>query len=111
VTVDGTRVSYHQRGAGADVVLVHGGMGSAEDFEPILDRLAAEFRVTAVDRPGFGLSEARGDDPTYPGNARLLAGTVRALGLTRPIVVGHSHGAAWPWRSPRITPTCPGRSS
>ena len=92
VTVDGTRLSYHQRGRGADVVLLHGGMGSAEDFEPVLDRLATEFRVTAVDRPGFGLSAAHGDDATYPGNARLVAGATKALGLTRPIVVGHSHG-------------------
>src|SRR5262245_59578639 len=91
-TVDGTPLSYHQRGAGPDVVLLHGGMGSAEDFEPVLDALAARFRVTAVDRPGFGLSHARGDDPTYPGNARLVAGLVRQLGLIRPVVVGHSHG-------------------
>ena len=92
VTVGGTRVSYHQKGRGQDVVLVHGGMGSAEDFEPVLDRLAVDFRVTAIDRPGFGLSGARGDDPTYPGNARLVAGAVRALALARPVVVGHSHG-------------------
>jgi pimeloyl-ACP methyl ester carboxylesterase len=92
VTVDGTRLGYHRRGTGPDVVLVHGGMGSAEDFEPVLERLAARFRVTAVDRPGFGLSEARGEDVTYPGNARLLAGLVRATGVARPVIVGHSHG-------------------
>jgi pimeloyl-ACP methyl ester carboxylesterase len=92
VTVDGTRLGYHRRGAGADVVLIHGGMGSAEDFEPVLDRLAAEFRVTAVDRPGFGLSYASGDDPTYAGNARLVAGLVQTLGIVRPVVVGHSYG-------------------
>jgi pimeloyl-ACP methyl ester carboxylesterase len=91
-TVDGTPISYHQRGSGPDVVLVHGGMGSAEDFEPVLDALAESHRVTAVDRPGFGLSHARGDDVTYPGNARLLAGLIRELGLVKPVVVGHSHG-------------------
>jgi pimeloyl-ACP methyl ester carboxylesterase len=92
VVVDGTRLSYHRVGAGRDVVLVHGGMGSAEDFEPILEPLARDHRVTAIDRPGFGLSRARGDDATYPGNARLVAGLVRTLGVTRPVVVGHSHG-------------------
>ena len=92
VEVDGTRLSFHQRGRGPDVVLVHGGMGSAEDFEPILEPLEARFRVTAVDRPGFGLSRAHGEDPTYPGNARLLGGLIRALHLDRPVVVGHSHG-------------------
>lgn len=92
VEVGGTQASYHQRGTGADVVLLHGGMGSAEDFIPVLDALASEFRVTAIDRPGFGLSHAHGDDATYPGNARRVEGVIRALGLERPILVGHSHG-------------------
>lgn len=90
--VDGTQLSHHQRGSGPDVVLLHGGMGSAEDFEPVLERLAAAYRVTAIDRPGFGRSHGRGDDVTHPGNARLVAGAVGTLGLPRPVAVGHSHG-------------------
>jgi pimeloyl-ACP methyl ester carboxylesterase len=90
--IDGTQLSYHQSGNGRDVVLLHGGMGSAEDFIPVIDELAREFRVTAIDRPGFGLSRARGDDPTYPGNGRRVEGVIRSLGLERPILVGHSHG-------------------
>ncbi len=91
--VDGTQLSYHQRGSGPDVVLIHGGMGSAEDWEPVLAQLAESFRVTVVDRPGFGLSRADGKlDATYPGNAKLIAGLVTQLGLERPILVGHSRG-------------------
>ncbi|HTP25802.1 MAG TPA: alpha/beta hydrolase [Anaeromyxobacteraceae bacterium] len=90
--IDGTPLSYHRRGAGRDVVLLHGGMGSAEDFEPVLDQLTADYRLTVVDRPGFGLSQAPGDAATYPGNARLIAGLIRALSLVRPVIVGHSHG-------------------
>jgi pimeloyl-ACP methyl ester carboxylesterase len=92
VVVDGRSLSYHRTGTGPDVVLLHGGMGSAEDFEPVLPGLASAHRVTVVDRPGFGRSQARADDATYPGNARLVAGLVRALGLRRPVLVGHSHG-------------------
>jgi pimeloyl-ACP methyl ester carboxylesterase len=92
VTVDGTRLSYHRTGSGPDVVLLHGGMGSAEDWEPVLASLAGSFRVTAVDRPGFGLSHGGSNDVDYPGNARLVAGLVRTLGLERPVIVGHSHG-------------------
>ena len=92
VDVGGRQISYHQRGSGPDVVLVHGGMGSAEDFIPVLDALAQDFRVTAIDRPGFGLSHASADDYTYPGNARQIKGAIDAIGLNRPILVGHSHG-------------------
>jgi pimeloyl-ACP methyl ester carboxylesterase len=90
--IEGTTLTYHQRGAGPDVLLLHGGMGSAEDFEPVLDALAAHHRVTAVDRPGFGGSGCGPRDHTYAGNARLIAGLVRALGLRQPVWVGHSHG-------------------
>jgi pimeloyl-ACP methyl ester carboxylesterase len=92
VVVDGTRLAFHQAGQGPDVVLLHGAMGSAEDFEPVAAALAGRHRVTTVDRPGFGGSQARGHDATLSGNARLIAGLVRALGLTRPVVAGHSHG-------------------
>lgn len=108
LVVDGTRISYHQRGAGPDVVLLHGGMGSAEDFEPVLDDLARDFRVTAIDRPGFGLSEARGDDPTYPGNARVVAAVVGELDLVRPVVVGHSHGGGVALELAQDHPELPG---
>jgi pimeloyl-ACP methyl ester carboxylesterase len=92
VVVDGTRLAFHQMGQGPDVLLLHGGMGSAEDFERLFPLLAVGQRLTAVDRPGFGGSESRGEDHTISGNARLIAGLVRALGLARPVVVGHSHG-------------------
>ncbi len=106
--VGDTRLSYHQVGKGSDVVLAHGGMGSAEDFEPILTALAEHHRVTAVDRPGFGLSLAHGDDPTYPGNARLLAGLIGALGLERPVIVGHSHGGGVALRLAEMDPNVAG---
>ena len=62
--VDGTRLGFHQAGQGPDVVLIHGSMGSAEDFEPVLAALSRAHRVTAVDRPCFGASECRGPDAT-----------------------------------------------
>jgi pimeloyl-ACP methyl ester carboxylesterase len=92
VVVNGLPVAYHQTGTGPDVVLLHGGMGSAEDFEPLIPLLAPTRRLTIVDRPGFGGSQARAEDCTFPGNARQVAGLIRALGLSRPTLVGHSHG-------------------
>lgn len=92
VLVNGLPVAYHQTGSGPDVVLLHGGMGSAEDFEPLIPLLSPTRRLTIVDRPGFGGSKAHAEDCTFPGNARQVAGLIRALGLSRPIVVGHSHG-------------------
>lgn len=44
-------------GDGPPVVLVHGGLGQAMDWVPIMAQLGREFHVYAVDRPGHGLAD------------------------------------------------------
>lgn len=76
------------------VVLVHGLKGSGAEFTfSIADRLAARYRVLVPDRPGYGRSEPA-PDGTPRTQARLLHGALRQLGVERPILVGHSLGAA-----------------
>jgi pimeloyl-ACP methyl ester carboxylesterase len=94
VAVDGVRLRYLQAGQGTDVLLIHGSPGSAEDWDPVFDRLAAHHRVTAFDRPGHGYSEGHRRPHTVAGNARAALGLVRALGLRDVVVVGHSYGGA-----------------
>ena len=96
LTVDGTRLHYLERGEGPPVVLLHGNVVTAVDFElsGVLD-LAAErgLRVIAFDRPGFGHSERPLGTPWYPSRqAYLLRLAFDRLGLANPVVVGHSWG-------------------
>src|SRR5262245_7436735 len=56
VTVDGVPIRCVQAGQGRDLLLVHGSPGSIEDWDPVFDRLAQRYRVTAFDRPGHGYS-------------------------------------------------------
>jgi pimeloyl-ACP methyl ester carboxylesterase len=101
---DGRRVHYVQRGAGPDVVLIHGASGSTRDWTfAFMDRLVGRYRVTAFDRPGLGFTDRA--SPAYGGafntaaespaeQAAMLAAASRALGIDRPVVVGHSYGGA-----------------
>src|SRR5512143_7078 len=59
VTVDGVRLHYIERGEGPPVVLLHGNMVTAEDFQTsgVFDLVARRHRVIAFDRPGFGYSD------------------------------------------------------
>ena len=58
VTVAGRRVHALVRGTGPDLVLIHGASGSLRDFSfELVDQLARDFRVIALDRPGFGWSD------------------------------------------------------
>jgi pimeloyl-ACP methyl ester carboxylesterase len=61
----------------------------------LVGRLATEFRVIAVDRPGSGYStRAAGADARLQAQGELLAKAIMALKLDRPLVVGHSLGGA-----------------
>jgi pimeloyl-ACP methyl ester carboxylesterase len=97
VTVDGVRLHYIERGEGPPVVLVHGNVVTAEDFDTsgVLDLVARRHRVIAFDRPGFGYSDRPHGSAWSAGTqADLLRDAFAVLGINRPIVLGHSWGAA-----------------
>jgi pimeloyl-ACP methyl ester carboxylesterase len=49
-------MAVHRRGAGPDVVLFHGGMGSWKHWIRNVDPLAERFTVHALDHPSYGAS-------------------------------------------------------
>lgn len=96
VDVPGARLHVVERGQGPALLLVHGLAGQLCHFTyAIVDELAAQYRVVAVDRPGSGYSvRARGASATLSAQADALAALIDELGLGRPLVVGHSLGGA-----------------
>jgi pimeloyl-ACP methyl ester carboxylesterase len=61
----------------------------------LLDRLKRDHRVVILDRPGSGYSKrAPGASAALSAQARTIARFAQELGLTRPLVVGHSLGGA-----------------
>jgi pimeloyl-ACP methyl ester carboxylesterase len=95
--IDGQRLHYTDTGGnGPAVVLIHGLGGSLWNYRyALVDRLSANFRVIAVDRPGSGYSTRPDDAPARLGaQADTLAKFVRGLGLKQPLLVGHSLGGA-----------------
>ena len=89
-----SRLNYERRGSGPPLVLLHGIGHRLQAWDPVLDRLAAEHDVIAVDLPGFGKS-APLDGPS--GIAELVAAVTAffgQLGLDRPHAAGNSLGGA-----------------
>jgi pimeloyl-ACP methyl ester carboxylesterase len=89
------RTRYLQWGTtGTPVVLVHGFVESADTWRPTAIRLAAAgHRVYALDLDGWGYTQ-RVAPFTAEHQATQLLAFIAALQLHRPVLVGHSSGAA-----------------
>jgi pimeloyl-ACP methyl ester carboxylesterase len=90
--VNGVNLYFEIQGAGRPMVLLHGGLGSGEVFEPVLPALAERHQVIVVDLQGHG----RTADIDRPIDPRLMADDIAALidhlGLDKPDLVGYSFG-------------------
>lgn len=95
VQANGIRLHYTRTGgAKPPVVLAHGFSDDGLCWTPVARQLEAEYDVIMFDARGHG----RSDDPEegYGTDvlAEDLAAALRALGLRRPPILGHSMGAA-----------------
>lgn len=96
VTVEGCRIHYVERGEGPPILMLHGLGGQHHHMRrPLMEEFGEGFRLIAMDRPGSGHStRAAGLDGRLTEQARIVAGFIDALGLERPLIVGHSLGGA-----------------
>jgi pimeloyl-ACP methyl ester carboxylesterase len=88
--VNGTRLHYETRGAGAAILFVHGFTLDRRMWRRQVDALADRFRVVAVDARGFGRSAMPTAEPYR--HCDDLAALCAHLGLARVVAVGHSIG-------------------
>jgi len=91
VTLAVTEYQPATEGAPA-VVLVHGIGSRGVSWYPIIDDLAAHFRVVSFDLRGHGDSSKPDGGYLLPDYAADLAGLVDALEIERPRIIGHSLG-------------------
>jgi pimeloyl-ACP methyl ester carboxylesterase len=98
VTVNNVALDYAITGTPADdglpLVLVHGFMGNARTWAPIMPGLTANRQVVTYDHRGHGASTNTGDAATYTFDQLVADFTalVDAIGLERFHLLGHSMG-------------------
>jgi 4,5:9,10-diseco-3-hydroxy-5,9,17-trioxoandrosta-1(10),2-diene-4-oate hydrolase len=98
VRVRAREIAVTERGAGAAVVLLHGGGPGASgmsNYARNIDALAQRFRVIVPDLPGYGRSDKPLDqfDP-FGDLAAAVRGLLDALDIDRAHLVGNSYGGA-----------------
>ena len=88
---DAGGVAYLTEGQGVPILFLHGIGGAARQFAGQLAHFGRTHRAIAWDMPGYG-----GSAPlplvSMDALAAALGGFIAALGLDRPILVGHSIG-------------------
>ncbi|MDX1764525.1 MAG: alpha/beta hydrolase [bacterium] len=96
IAADGLQLHYVDTGSGPPVVLIHGASTNLRDFSSsLVPVLAKENRVLAFDRPGHGYSERPQNHWPHPAaQASYLHAALNALGVERPLLVGHSWSGA-----------------
>jgi pimeloyl-ACP methyl ester carboxylesterase len=87
-------LSYARVGRGEPLLLLHGIGHHRQAWDPVVDILATERDVIAVDLPGFGASPALPDGLAYdlPTTAAVFGAFCEAMELERPHVAGNSLG-------------------
>src|SRR5829696_3249094 len=83
-------IAQHRTGSGEPLLLIHGIGSQWQMWEPVIEPLAREHEVVAIDLPGFGDSPPLDVPPTI----EALADAVASLRLDRPHVAGNSLGGA-----------------
>jgi pimeloyl-ACP methyl ester carboxylesterase len=95
IQANSIEMHYQTRGAGPDVVLIHGVTSSmAMWYNGILPSLEPEFRVTAYDLRGHGLTQLTPTGYTSYAMSEDLRCLLDALGIEKTLLVGHSFGGA-----------------
>lgn len=93
------RLHYNEAGEGYPVIMLHGtGPGATgwSNFSQNIEPLSQNYRVIALDFPGWGQSDLHNalDEPRNPANALAVKLLMDELGIEKAVLVGNSMGGA-----------------
>ncbi len=93
IDINGVETYYEVHGAGAPVLLLHGGFCSIETLQAQVEHLAPSYQVHAPERPGQGRTPDRDGPITFEDMVRDTLGYLDALRIPAAHVIGFSDGA------------------
>jgi pimeloyl-ACP methyl ester carboxylesterase len=98
IDINGINTHFTQQGAGEALLLLHGFASSTYTWRNVVDSLAKDFKVNAIDLPGFGLTQALNTTPTVEAYAEFINDFMQTFGINDAVVMGNSFGGEISWR-------------
>lgn len=92
--IDGIATAFSQTGKGSDVLLLHGWGDSRRTYAALAEKLSKNYKVTALDLPGFGATELPKTAWNLTDYANFLKSFCEKLSIKPKLVIGHSNGGA-----------------
>ncbi len=94
VEANGIRIHYYRTGGDKpQVVLNHGVMDDGLCWTRVAKELERDYDVVMFDSRGHGLSDSTQSDYASETRAKDIAEAIQQLGLSKPVIGGHSMGA------------------
>src|SRR5215218_8070372 len=110
VEVNGLKLHYRRSGRDSGLpplVTAHGFSDDGGCWIPIIEEFVAEFDIILADARGHGRSEAPECDYGATAQGNDLLGLIAAIGLHRPVLLGHSMGAITALAAAGMAPDIP----
>lgn len=92
VNIDGLNINYEVSGEGEMVFLLHGWGGQIASFKPVFNYLSKNFKVYAIDFPGFGESQIPNENWGVEEYSNLLIKLFNYLKIPKANIIAHSFG-------------------
>ncbi|MCR2043108.1 alpha/beta fold hydrolase [Anaerosalibacter massiliensis] len=92
VKIEGLNIYYIVEGKGRNVLLLHGWGANIDTMMPIFNLLKNNFKVYAMDFPGFGKSEEPKETYGVYDYGRITKKFIDEMGMDEVILIGHSFG-------------------
>ncbi|MBO5725649.1 MAG: alpha/beta hydrolase [Clostridia bacterium] len=92
INVKGLNINYIDEGTGDGILLLHGWASSNQVYNGIINLMKDKYRLVAPDFPGCGGSQTMPTAWTLEDYVDFVLEFMEKVGLSNPILVGHSHG-------------------
>jgi pimeloyl-ACP methyl ester carboxylesterase len=93
VEIDGAKIYYEVYGEGKPLLIIHGFLGSTDNFKKVVPEISKENKVYLIDNIGFGHSDKNPRlDYSKKSMAQLAADFLVKMKLDNVILMGHSMG-------------------